>query len=239
LWLKSPTNRKTRASILVYGASSTGKSFLVEQLFSAFDQKDVYKDRRIQCLPSVNLQAELKDTFDRIAAAPPDSSPPFLFIDEVDVEFPASIYPSLLTLLEKGEIGGARINSEAFVLFWAGGKHGSVGAFKTFLAKKQKSPKFEKGFDMFNRAKHRIDLPASLIRDKNQKLLLGLAALLKRFTPPIRVDRSIVGYLRNMPMAEKGGVREFENFSSRVKDESGVLCLPDVECQGHAITITS
>lgn len=239
LWLNSPAIRKTRVSILVYGASSTGKSFLVEQLFSAVGQKDVFKDRRIVCSPSVNVQEELKNTFDRIAAVPPDGSPPFLFIDEIDVEFPTSIYPSLLTLLDKGEIGGARVNSEAFVLFWAGGKHESVGAFKSFLAKKQKSPKFEKGLDMFNRAKHRIDLPASLIRDKNQKLLLGLAALVKRFTPPIKVDRSIVRYLRNMPMAEKSGVREFEIFSNRVKDESGVLCLPDEECQGHEITVTS
>jgi hypothetical protein len=60
-----------------------------------------------------------------------------------------------------------------------------------FLVKKQKSKQFEKGFDLFNRGK-RIELPASLVRNNNQKLLLGLAAIANKFSPAFKVDSSVV-----------------------------------------------
>lgn len=238
-WLRSSAAHKNRASILVYGASSTGKSFLVKQLFSAFGQKDVYEDRQVVCSPSLDFIAVLKGKLGVIASAPGTSDPPFLFIDEADVEFSTSIFPTLLTLLDKGEIGGAGVNIEELVIFWAGGKHGSIRAFKTFLEKKQKSKPFEKGVDMFNRAKQRLDLPASLVSNRNQKLLLGLAAITRQFGSPVTVDYGIVRYLRSMPMSDKQGVREFEIFSSRLNRENGVVFLPDEQRRGREITVES
>ena len=236
-WLNSAAVRKTRTSILVYGASSTGKTFLVEQLFSVFGQKDVFKNRRVVCSPTMDFPAVLKSTLDPIPVTTPSGSPSFVFVDEVDVEFSASIYPSLLTLIDKGEIGGTPVGIDELVMFWAGGKHGSVRAFKSFLEQKKTSKQFEKGIDMFNRAKRRIDLPSSLIRNRNQKLLLGLATIVSQFGSPIKVDRSIVNYLRNMPMSDKQGAREFEVFAGRLKSESGVVFLPDEERRGHEIII--
>jgi hypothetical protein len=236
-WLKSVAVQKSRTSVLVYGSSSTGKSFLVEQLFTEFGQKDFYKDRHIVCSPSVDVPTVLQRTLAAIAASPPGGPPAFLFLDEVDVEFSASIYPNLLTLLDKGEIRGSSAGVDELVLFWAGGKHGSVQGFKTFLEKKQASKQFEKGIDMFNRSKRRLNLPSSLIRNKNQKLVLGLAAIAKQFRSPVKVDWGTVEYLRNMPMSDKQGVREFEALAGRLKCEAGVVFLPDEKRRGNEIEV--
>ncbi len=235
-WLSSDANvRKNRTSVLVYGSSSTGKSFLVKQFFSAFGQENVYTQRHIVCAPGMDVPAAVKGALATIAPASPGGCPPFLFLDEVDVEFSTSIYTSLLTLLDKGEVGGTSVGVDELVLFWAGGKHGTVQALKTFLEKKQKSKQFEKGIDMFNRSKRRLDLPSSLIRNKNQKLLLGLAAIVKQFGSPIKVDRSVVAYLRNMPMLQ--GVREFETLGSRFKREADIVFMPDEKRRGHEMEI--
>ncbi|MCU1254755.1 MAG: hypothetical protein JWM83_1054 [Candidatus Angelobacter sp.] len=233
-WLNPSSTRKKRDSVLVYGASSTGKSFLVEQLFAAFGQGAVYEERRIVCTPTVNVPVALKRVVERLPPTIPGSSAPFIFLDEVDVEFAKSIFTTVVTLLEKGNIGGTPVND--FVIFWAGGKHGSLRAFRAFLDKKQKSKQYEKGFDLFNRGK-RLDLPASLIRNKNQKVLLGLAAIAKRFGNSPKVDSSVLRSLRNMPMSDKQGVREFAHFAEHCIEPSGVVCLPDEECCGDEITV--
>lgn len=235
-WLKPKSTRKKRDSVLVYGASSTGKSFLIEQLFKEFGQESSYVQHRIVCEPSVDVPAVLKNIFDSFSTGSSGAMPPFLFLDEADVVFPKSIFTTVLPLLEGSTLGGSPVTPDSFVLFWAGGKHGSLQAFRTFLVKNQRSKEFEKGFDLFNRGKQ-LNLPASLIRNKNQKLLLGLAALAKRFDPPFKVDNSVLRSLRNMSMSDKQGARTFTSFAERCQDCDGVVCLKDEEKRGNPIML--
>ena len=125
--------------------------------------------------------------------------------------------------MDKGEVAGDLVSIPELVVFWVGGKHGSVQELKSFLDRNQKSKEFEKGFDLFNRTKRRVELPGALVRNKNQKLLLGLAAIVNRFGSPAKVDISVIDYLRSMPMADKQGARAFEALASMLQQQGGVI----------------
>ncbi|MBC8031155.1 MAG: ATP-binding protein [Pyrinomonadaceae bacterium] len=222
-WLeKKPAKRN---AVLVYGASSTGKSFLVEKLFKQFRQEDTFKESRIICASNMNFSAELAELSQKIHARKSEEYPPFIFIDEIDVEFSDSLYPQLLKLLDTGTVPDFTGTLERFILFWGGGKHGSVENFKKFLEKNQRVKKFQKGLDFYNRTKQKIDLPFSLFRNKNHKIVVGVSEIARAFSLPVRIDWSVIANLKRLP-AERGA-REFAPFVERLKkDDTGVVIQP-------------
>jgi hypothetical protein len=232
-WLeKGPPKRN---ALLIYGASSTGKSFLVEKLFKQFQQEGHYEDSRIICRPGLDVPSELTKLAERIHARASKKFPPFIFIDEIDVEFSSSIYPHLLTLLDKGSVPNFTGVLERFVLFWGGGKFGSVEYFKKFLDKNQKSSKFEKGTDFFNRTKKRIELPFSLYRNKNHKILVGVSEIARAFGLPVQIDRSVLTKLKRLP-AERGA-REFGPFVESLIKDGNVVVAPSTPATGILLNV--
>ena len=115
--------------------------------------------------------------------------------------------------MDTGAIAGAgAAKTDDLVLFWGGGKHGSVESLKTFLTQSQSNPGYEKGLDVFNRSSRRMNLPATLLRNKNLKLLMGLSEIISQHSSPCRVDTGILRELREMPMAYAQGARTFDIF---------------------------
>jgi AAA ATPase-like protein len=232
-WLEKKPAR--RNSLLVYGASSTGKSFLVEKLFKQFEQERYFEGSRIVCAPDLDFPSALRKVAEDIYDRQSESYPPFLYIDEIDVEFPVSIYPQLLRLLDKGAVEGFDKTLDRFVLFWGGGKHGSVENFKKFLTKYQKLRKFEKGLDFYNRAKKRIDLPFSLFRNKNHKIMVGVAEIAKKFGLPIQVSRNVISELKYL-LAERGA-REFGPFVERLELDNSIVVIRGEPASGNPLTV--
>src|SRR5207247_8023300 len=162
--------------------------------------------------------------------------PPFLFVDEADVEMSTSIYPLLLELLDKGRIGDDKTTLERCVLFWGGGKCGSVEGFRRFLEGRQKTRAYQKGTDLFNRSTFRIDFPSALYRNRNQKLLVGLSRAAELFRLPLHVDSGVISALRGLHLT--GGVRDLGTFAARLKQDSdGNIFMTDEAKTGEIIVV--
>ncbi len=225
-WLTSVSGKKGRGAILCYGSSSTGKSFLIEQFFKEFGQADQFEVNRLICQPETTVD-DIKKLMTETATRDSGASIPFILLDEFDVEMRRSLYPSLLALLEKGSLGKTA-DSNGFVLFLAGGKHGSVEALREFLVTNQKKPKFQKGIDVYNRIApgQKIGLPADLYRNKNLRMMVGLSVLLRHFGSPITVSMSVLLFIREMQVDQGEGVRQFNSLKDDVvKDSEGILVL--------------
>ncbi len=219
--LRSTKNQ--RSLVLVYGPSSIGKTFLVEQLFDAFGQAASYSSRHIICSSTLDMEAEIARAVTDAAHSGQD--PPFIFLDEADIELPESLFPTLLRLAETGKIRDGVPELPAFVLFWGGGKCESLERLRQFLRERQGSSAFQKGLDVFNRTTHRIELSPRLLRHRSHKVALGLSQILRRYPPPVRIDWRIVTALREIRV---GGVREFKTFAERtVQTSDGLITLAE------------
>ena len=226
-WLKSTEVKNGRGAVLFYGASSTGKSFLVEQFFKVFGRTSQYSENQLICASETRPVDVLAHVAKISANHAPGSPIPFILLDEFDVEMAESLYPSLLVLLEKGFLERNR-ELKSFVLFLAGGKHGSVEGLRQFLAENQKKKKAQKGIDVYNRIDrdHKIGLPMDLYRNKNLRMMVGLSVLLQEFGPSIKVSTSLLLHIREMRVDQGEGVRQFKSLKGDVeKSSDGTLVL--------------
>lgn len=226
--LKSAEAKKTRTAVLFYGASSTGKSFLVEQFFREFGRDAVYSANQFICKPETKVD-DVKKFIAGIATSQAAGTPtPFILLDEIDVEMTGgSLYPNLLDMLDKGFLEKS-CELSSFVLFLAGGKHGSVEEFRKFLVQNQKKKTYQKGIDVYNRIapSHKIGLPGDLYRNKNLRMMVGLSVLLQHFGAPAKVSTSVLLYIREMRVDQGEGVRQFKSLKDDVKkDANGNLVL--------------
>ncbi|HEY6348803.1 MAG TPA: ATP-binding protein [Candidatus Angelobacter sp.] len=246
MWLSKGKANGKRSCVLVYGASSTGKTFLVDQFFRHFEQGEWFKKGgRVVCSPDTDLKeilsARLAEALEKIPAG--SVAPAFIYIDEADVERRASIFPVLLQLVETGRVEGMPAEMKDLkdlVLFWGGGKHGSVESLRLFLTEKQASPDYEKGLDLFNRSSRKMNLPATLLRNKNLKVLMGLSEIINQNSNPSKVDTSVLKALREIPMAHAQGARTFETFVlGLTKDKDGVIFKPKLSRSDVTVEVTS
>jgi hypothetical protein len=239
-WLLSDDVRGHRQSVLIYGPSSVGKSFLIEQLFKEGKQKHLFKDRQVICTPDVDVIGRIASIASEISSSPTVGVPPFIFLDEADTERKSSFFPNLIDFLDKGSIRDGAPQLREFVLFWGGGKYGSVDNLRNVLEHQQENGPLQKGFDVFNRAKFKINLPAALLRNKNLKLLLGLAGILRFFNKSqLTIDTSVFTWLRNMPLAFGTGVRQFGNIVRKLKLEDGIVRVPGVSQAGITVEVVN
>lgn len=222
--LRSADGQGKRILVLVYGPSSTGKTFLVRQLFEEFGQGGLFDQRRVICSPQIDTGAEIRRVLQEVAES--GQPQPFVFIDEADVELGSSFFPMLLKLYEDGATGPGGPELRGFVLFWGGGKCESVSSLRQFLEEREQERAFEKGIDVFNRTRYRIELPPDLLSNRSHKVAVGLMNLLERCQRPVKVDWRVVSELRRITVTR--GAREIQDFAERLAaDPGGVMTLPD------------
>lgn len=222
-----------RQVVLVYGPSSTGKTFLVQQLFKHFDATADVERRRLVCSSSTEGVTELQRIVDDARAG--GQSRPFLFVDEADVEMPESIFPLILSLCETGQIRAGAPALNTFVLFWGGGKYLSLEGLRAHLNAARETRQYQKGIDVFNRSAHRIELAEDLMERRSHKVMVGLVQIEKRFTAPLQIDWTVVSSLRSLNTS--GGVRDFRNFAESLVQEGGVIKDPAVRASGQSLQL--
>jgi predicted AAA+ superfamily ATPase len=211
--LKSSGTQKARTLILIYGPSSVGKTYLVEQLFAGFGQdKKSFAERHLICTQKLDAVDAIASLVKKAKTSP--SPRPFIFVDEADVKMKVSIFPSLLKLRDEGKLDVAGTELDSFVLFWGGSSHGTLKSLQDFLERQKKSRSFQKGIDVFNRST-RIELPARLMQNRSHKVALGLARVTEAFPPPVWVNWNVVEALRKLTLI--GGARDLQDFPNRLK----------------------
>jgi ATPase family associated with various cellular activities (AAA) len=222
-----------RQLVLAYGSSSTGKTFLIEQLFKHYDGTADFARRRLLCSSKTDSAKELQRIIDDARAS--THSRPFLFIDEADVEMPESIFPLLLKLFETGRIREDATGLDGFVLFWGGGKYLTVEGLRDHLTQKQATREYQKGIDVFNRSTPRMSFPVDLMERRSHKVMVGLVQIEKQFNRPCEVDWSVVSKLRSLET--KGGVRDFKTFAVSLALHNGIIIDPKTRPIGKSLQI--
>lgn len=223
-------NGKHRQLILIYGASSTGKTFLVERIVS-------------KLWPQINLSKVKVNAADRsidVGKAiceilnSSKEKQNIILIDEFDTKRKSSIFPELLNLCDNGRIGGTSVSR--LIMFVTGSSYGDLSGLRAFLKKHRTSKKWEKGLDFYNRAHFRVDLPEGLLEDQNLMVAAGLQALAFIHGTPVVIDKSVIRTLRYVkPDRGLRGVRSLAE--NTFKCDRDVITVPD-KATGETILLT-
>jgi hypothetical protein len=209
------SSSKARA-VLLYGKSSTGKSYLVEQWFKSYLPHIDFKERQI--LGTLDRGA-FETRLEALLHAIPSTEPtPVLFIDEADAVHVQSIFPVLMTLFESGTAGTASMGARRPIIFWAGSNFGSIKALHSFLEAHSTDSKWEKGIDFVNRS---MPLDFSFIpRDRTAVVAAALSEI-KKQRGLIAIDRSVLAWLRRARPPR--GFRDIPDLVAQLHEVGGVL----------------